>query len=492
MKDKDLDAISGPVHRPGHHGYERARVGFNLVLDHRPALIVEATRASDVVAAVRLATREGRAVAVMSTGHGPTVPADGTVMVHTGRMSQVHVDPQRQTAQVGAGARWQNVIQATARHGLAPLNGSSPHVGAIGYTLGGGVGLLGRRYGYAADHVRWIEVVTADGELRCVTPDSEPDLFWAMRGAGSNFGVVTAMEIDLFPVQRLLGGGLYFGAEASGDVLQAYARWAKDAPDDMASSVLLLDYPDDAMFPESLRGRHLTEVRFAYCGQDLTQGWQLIEPFRGMGNPVRDTVRAMSYAEVGTIHHEPTDIPVAALDKNALLGDLDAAAMTTLSRHAGPQARAPFAVELRAFGGALSRPPIAPNAVGGRDASFVLFAAAGSMADTPRRDALFTAMRPWATGMGYLNFMGVEDARTGVVRAAYRSEDFARLVRLKAKYDPANTFRINHNIPPVSHQNTGPRRGGRGVPDTDLAGAHGRAGALGRALGPALRRGQGS
>ena len=438
--------IAGPVYRPGDEGYETRRSGFNLALEHHPEVIVEATGPADVVGAVRLAAREGRAVAVMNTGHGPTVPADGAVMITTSRMGRVDVDPAGRTARIEAGARWRDVIRAATPHGLAPLNGSSPYVGVVGYTLGGGVGLLGRRYGYAADHVRWIEVVTADGVLRRVTAGSEPDLFWALRGAGANFGVVTALEIDLFPVARLLGGGLYFGPEASADVLEVYSRWAKDAPEEMASSVLLLAYPDDQVVPQPLRGRHITEVRFAYSGPDPADGSELLEPFRQLGTPVLDTVRLMPYAEVGTIHHEPADIPVAAFDRNALLGDLDAEAAAALSRHAGPAALAPFVVELRAFGGALSRPPTVPNAVGSRGASFLLFAATLRMADNPARDALFAAMRPWDTGGRYLNFMGVEDTSTQVVRSAYRPEDFARLAELKARYDPANIFRINFNI----------------------------------------------
>jgi FAD binding domain len=236
-------AISGPVHRPGDGGYESARSGFNLAIEHRPELIVEATGVADVAAAVRLAADDGRPVAVM--------------------------------------------------YGLAPLNGSSPHVGAIGYTLGGGVGPLGRHYGYAADHVRWIEVVTADGALRHVAADAEPDLFWALRGAGTNFGVVTEMEVDLFPVERLLGGGLYFGPEACEAVLHGYSDWANDTPEAMASSVLLLAYPDDGAIPAPLRGRHITEVRFAYSGAELADGWRWIEPFRRLGPPVLDTVRIM-------------------------------------------------------------------------------------------------------------------------------------------------------------------------------------------------------
>jgi FAD/FMN-containing dehydrogenase len=443
----NTEVFSGPVHKPGTSGYENGRAGFNLAVEHRPESIVETTGVDDVVAAVRWAVAGGRPVAVMNTGHGPTVPTDGSVMINTGRLKGVEVDPARRAARFGAGVRWRDVIRAAAPHGLAPLNGSSPDVGAVGYTLGGGVGLLGRRYGFAADHVRAITVVTADATVRRATADTDPDLFWALRGAGANFGVVTEMEIDLFPVARLLGGGLYFGPEDCEAVLSRYCDWSAEVPEEMASSVLLLTYPDDETVPEPLRGRHITEVRFAYSGTDLAQGRHWIEEFRRVGRPVLDTVDVLPYADMGTIHHEPTGIPVAAYDKNTLLGPLDSHAAAALYKQAGPQAQAPFPTELRAFGGALARPPAVPNCVGARDASFSLFAATVDLADNPARDALFDAMRPWGTGMGYLNFMGVEDARRDGVRTAYGPEDLARLTELKAMYDPDNTFRINHNIP---------------------------------------------
>jgi hypothetical protein len=256
------------------------------------------------------------------------------------------------------------------------------------------------------------------------------------------------MAIDLFPVARLLGGGLYFGPDACGSVLRVFSDWAKDAPEEMASSVLLLIYPDDEAVPEPLRGKHITEVRFAYSGDDLADGWKWIEPFRQTGSPIRDTVRIMPYAEVGTIHHEPTDTPVPAFDRNILLGDLDSQAAATLYEHAGPPAQAPFVAELRAFGGALGRPPAVPNVVGSRGASFVLFTATLDVAHNPQRDALLAAMSSWSTGMSFLNFMGVEDASIEKVRTAYTPADFARLTQLKARYDPENTFRVNLNIPP--------------------------------------------
>lgn len=245
--------VNALMFRPGQAGYEARRSGFNVVLEHHPEAIVEATAPADVVAAVQLASRTGRPLAVMNTGHGPSVPADGAVLVRTGRLNDVHVDPVRRTARIGAGAAWGEVIRAATPYGLAPLNGTSPHVGAVGYTVGGGVGLLARRFGFAADHVRWCDVVTADGRLRHVTAGAvaDRDLFWAMRGAGANFGVVTAMEVDLFPVATLLGGELGFEAAAADEVLHTYADWATDVPETMASSLLLLVYPDDPVVPPS-------------------------------------------------------------------------------------------------------------------------------------------------------------------------------------------------------------------------------------------------
>lgn len=446
-----MNDFTGPVFQPGDGGYDGERSGFNLAVEHRPALIVGATGAEDVRAAVTSAASRGLPVAVLATGHGPAVTADGAVLVNTRRMNGVQVDAAAATARVEAGVRWQRVLEATTPYGLAPLNGSSPNVGAVGYTLGGGAGLLGRRYGYAADHVRGFEVVTADGRLRQVSADLEPDLFWALRGGKGNFGVVVAMEIDLFPVARLYGGGLYFPAEATSDVLHAYAEWAAAVPEEMASSVMLIHYPDDPAVPGPLRGRFVTHVRIAHSGP-AEEGERLTRQLRDLGPRLLDTVGEMPYAQVGSIHHEPTE-PAAAYDTNVLLGHLDAHAVDTLVSLAGPEADAPFVVELRHFGGAYARPPAVPNAVGGRDAAFSLYS--GSLLDPDRIEenrlahgTLNDKMRPWCTGGSFVNFLGIDDAGVERVRTAYTPADFTRLTELKSRYDPQNLFRINHNIPP--------------------------------------------
>jgi FAD/FMN-containing dehydrogenase len=442
-------AISAPTFRRGDAGYEARRSGFNVAIEHRPDLIVEATGAADVVAAVRLAAGAGRPVAVMNTGHGPSVPADGAVLIRTGHLNRVDVDPVTRTARIEAGAAWRDVIEAATPFGLAPLNGSSPHVGAVGYTLGGGVGLLARRFGFAADHVRSFDVVTADGEHRHVTAAADPDLFWALRGAGANFGAVTAMEVDLFPVATVLGGELCFAAEASEAVLHAYADWATKVPETMASSVLLLAYPDDPAVPDRFRGRHITHVRLAYTGDDRSEGYRWVDQLRRIDRRVEDTVRVMPYADVGTIHHEPTDEPVPAFDRNILLRHFDQDAASVLFKYAGPADHAPFLTELRAWGGALRRQPTPPNSVGGRDAAFSLLAISDATNEhRARRDELLAAMQPWSTGQTYLNFAGVEDSSPADVQRAYSTEDFVRLQNLKAAYDPDNVFRVNFNIPP--------------------------------------------
>ena len=445
------DLASDPIVRQGEPGYDQLRSGFNTVIEHHPRMIVDAASPSDVIRAVRLAAAADCPVAVMNTGHGPSMAADGAVMIRTRRMQGVQIDPVRRTARIEAGVSWHAVIEAAAPYGLAPLNGSSPAVGAVGYTLGGGVGLLARRFGFAADHVRWLDVDTANGPLHRVSADatSEPDLFWAMRGAGANFGVVTAMEVDLFPVGTLLGGELCFGPELCESVLYAYADWARAVPETMASSVLLVRYPDDAAVPDGLRGRHITHVRVAYSGCDPADGYRWVAPLRRIGDRVLDTVRLMPYAEVGTIHHEPTDAPVPACDRNLLLRDFDHEAAAVLCAYAGPAAALPFVAELRAWGGALSRPPSVPNAIAGRDAAYSLIGISDPVPrNRARRDELLEAMQPWATGRTYMNFSGVEDELVEAVRRMYQPEDFVRLQEVKATYDADNVFRVNFNIPP--------------------------------------------
>ena len=224
--------ISSPVLLPGEAGYDAETSVFNLNNPLAPAVVVAASGPSDIRAAVHFAERHSRAVAVRGTGHQVVRAVDGAVLISTSRINSVNVDPVNRTARVEAGVHWSEVVEACAKHGLAPMSGSAATVGVVGYLLGGGQSpVFGRHLGYAADHVHKIEIVTADGESRTVTAQRDPELFWALRGGKGNFGVVTAIEFSVFPMPRFYGGGVYFPGERTADVLHTWREWAPTLPE---------------------------------------------------------------------------------------------------------------------------------------------------------------------------------------------------------------------------------------------------------------------
>ena len=249
-------AVAGSVLLPGDTGYDDECAVFNLNHELVPAVIVVPEIPADVQAAVVFAAKRQRPVLVKTTGHQIVGSAKGAVVISTHRLNDVTIDTARRTARVGAGVVWAEVIAKAARVGLAPLNGSNPSVGVSGYTLGGGLSpTLGRSQGYAADHVRSIEAVTADGELRHVDARSEPDLFWALRGGKGNFAVVTALEFDLFPVSRLYGGGIYYPGQRMADVLRAWVAWHPNTPETMVTSLAVMRMPSLPEIVEPQIGR---------------------------------------------------------------------------------------------------------------------------------------------------------------------------------------------------------------------------------------------
>jgi FAD/FMN-containing dehydrogenase len=431
---------------PDHPRYDIERAGFNRILDPRPAMIVVPADAEGVRCAVLHAGEHGLPVAIHATGHGPTVSADGALMIATRRLDAVTVDPVRHTATVGAGVRWQQVIDAAAPHGLAPLNGSSPSVGAVSYTLGGGMGPVARTFGYAADHVRRFGLVTADGVRRTVTPDEHPDLFWALRGGKGNFGVVTEMEIGLVPLARLHGGAMFFDGTDAPRVVAGWRGWLTDAPEELTSSLALLRLPDAPAVPQPLRGRLVVHLRIAFTGS-AEAGERLLRPLRALAVPLVDDVVEMPYTAVAAIHRDPVD-PLAYHEHSAMLHDLDAAAVDTFLGAAVPAAGRGLVIELRHLGGALARPPEVPSAVGNRDAAFSLMVLTpgGEPDDAAQaRRLLLDAVRPWATGGVYVNFLSGPDAAADTARA-YSPESYTRLRVIKRAYDPANSFRITHTL----------------------------------------------
>lgn len=453
-RDKEALAkqVMGPVLTSDDEGYDTERAGNQTSRWHRPDLVIGATGPADVQAAVAFASSHGLPVAVQGTGHSLfAIAAEGGVLINTSRLTGVRVNPEAGTAWMAAGTRWIQVIHEAAPAELAPLSGSAPNIGAVSYTLGGGLGLLSRRYGYAADHVRGLDVVTPDGRLRHATVDSEPDLFWALRGGRDNFGVVTGMEVDLMPIATLYGGGLFFAGEQAAKVFDTYLDWTATVPDEMSSSVALISFPDVPALPEPLRGRHIVHVRIAYAADDLDAGERLVAPLRAL-DPLIDTVTELPYTAAGSIHNDPVD-PGTFESGTAMLGELDAAAVRAMLDLAGPHVPVPHVVELRHLGGRLAHPPAVDNAVGNRDARYVLNVVSrlerAELADIrPAHERFMAAIAPWSTGGRCLNFLnGEHDAEQ--VRSAYEPEAYERLTALKAVYDPENIFRLNHNIPPA-------------------------------------------
>lgn len=437
--------LRGPVLAPGDDGYDAETAAFQTGLEQRPDLVVGAADSSDVQTAVRSAAAHGLPVRVQATGHNITGATRGGLLINTRRMDGVRVDPGERTVRVEAGARWEHVIAAAAPYGLAPLNGSAPHSGVVGYTLGGGLGLMARTFGYAADHVRAIDLVTPDGELRHVTAEREPELFWALRGGRDGFGVVTGLEVGLVPVTRLYGGSLLFDGALATDVLTAYRDWtAAGLPDELTSSLMAIVYPDIPQLPEPMRGRHVLQVRIAYVG-DAAEGERLVEPLRAIGPRLADELRDMPYTESPSIHSDPTD-PHAYTGTNHLLSGLDDSleAVAGVFEQGGPGAEFFTVTQLQQLGGALARPPRDGNAVGHRDARYVLGVL--SVAEQSEEAAarafhrrLGEPLAPWRVGR-FLNFLfGVTDAEE--LREAYEPETWRRLTGLREAYDPAGLFR---------------------------------------------------
>jgi FAD/FMN-containing dehydrogenase len=450
--------IRGDAYLPGDADYDVARAAWNLNAHQKPAVVVMAEGAADVVAAVRFTRDEGLGVGVMATGHGTAAPADGGVLVNTSRMKGVNVDPQPRTARVEAGAKWADVVPEAAAHRLAGLPGSSSQVGVVGYTMGGGFGWLGRKYGFNSDSVREAEVVTADGELVRASAHENADLFWGLKGGGGNFGIVTSLEFALHPVENVYAGNLYYPVDRAREVLELYAGWNTTLPDEMMSAATFRKFPPMPMIPEPFRGNSFIAVRGCYCGDDLSEGERLIKPVReALGEPAIDTFAVMPYTKMDEISMDPVN-PIGAYAHSEMLRDLSPETIETL---VGLGSDSPLIMlELRQLGGALSRPPSELSPMGRSNAPFTMNAIGPTftpeMAQAVRSYLAHVAeaIRPHASGTTYVNFMDLDGATPERVKAAYSPEDWKRLIELKDRRDPHNLFRFNRNIPPSSAAST--------------------------------------
>jgi FAD/FMN-containing dehydrogenase len=442
-------AVNGTVAEPGTPEFAEETVAFNAATMHRPDVVLGAADARDVAAGVKWAAQRRVPVSVQSTGHGAESAVDGGLLISTRRLQDVQIDPIERTARVGAGVKWRSVLEASVPHGLIGLHGSSTDVGVVGYTVGGGLPVLGRAHGFAADHVRSMEVVTADGALRRIDAGAEAELFALMRGGKGNFGVVTALEFSLFPLGDFYGGGIIYPGADAAPILAVFREWLPTLPEEASPSISLLRLPDMEFVPAPLRGQFVVHLRFAFLG-NREDGDALLAPMRAVSSPLMDTAGPMSYLDVDQIHMDPAD-PLPFTDAGALLKDFGEQAAAELLRFAGDGTDCPLLlIEIRPLGGALSRGGALPDAVSGRDAAFLLFLLGFKIpqvedAVTTSIRAILAAMVPYSTGYTLVNFHGEPGDEADRARA-WSPEVYERMRAAKSSYDPGNLLRFGHAI----------------------------------------------
>ncbi len=443
------ELCGGAVLIAGDDGYDPARRPWNLAVSQAPAAVAYPGDAEEVAALVRWARDAGLRIAVRSTGHHAGA-VDGSledaILVRTSALRGVTVDPQRRVARVGAGALWQDVVEATRPHGLSALHGAAPDVGVAGYTLGGGLGWLSRAHGLQCNHLLAAELVTADGEIVRTDAERDPELFWALRGGGGSFGIVTALEIALLPLERVYAGVLAWDAAEAATVLGRWSEWAAGAPDEITTSARIVRLPWLSRLPEALRGRRLVTIDGAVLGDDA-HARGLLRELRAL----RPEIDSFGQRSAAALLRRIGDLDRAApvVSDHLVLGTLGAGVTDALVAATGgdPGLRS---IELRQLGGALARPAPDAGALAALDGAAVLYAAGTAENDAQRaavREQLGrirAAMAPWtAPGAACLNFA----ERPADPRDAFTAPAFTRLCAVRARVDPSGLFAAGHAIP---------------------------------------------
>src|SRR5919197_3867756 len=444
MADVSELSITGRVATAADADWDDARQAWNLAVDQQPAAVAFVEGADDVSAVLRFAAEHGLKVNAQGTGHGAATVGslDDTILIRTTRMKGIEVDRSLRTARIEAGVLAEEVGAAAQEHGMCSLPGSSPNVGTIGYTLGGGMGWLGRRHGFACNRVRAVELVTADGEQRRVDAGAEPDLFWALRGGGGGYAIVTALEVSLLPISEAYAGALIFPAELGVEAVRAYRDWTQTLPDEVTSIGRFLRPPAMPDVPEPLRDRPLWTVTTACIGS-REEGERHVAPLRELGEPIMDTFEQIPAAGLSRINMDP-EPPIPALGHHRLLRELSDEAIDAVVEVVGPQAGSPLLLtELCHAGGALGRPAEGGGALSKLDAEFMMLGIGVPMtldlgeALPGALDRLHDAMEPWAAEGGYFNFA----ERPCDVDELLPPEICERLGEVKRRWDPDGLIR---------------------------------------------------
>lgn len=443
LRDRFADAITTHIDPD----WDTARMSFNLAIDQRPDAVARPSSAAQAAEIVGAAAELGLRVHAQGSSHNPVAatPLTGTLLVKFDRMTAVEIDREAPSARVEAGARWWDLVPQASELGLSALHGSSPEINIVGYSLGGGLGWQARKRGLQANSITAIEAVTADGELRRVDADHDPDLFWALRGGSGNFAIVTAIEFGLYPADSLYGGFLFYPFERGAEVLHAWHEWTRTAPEEITTAARLLQFPPLEELPEIIRGQSFAVIDGAFAGTGDDGGAEAIAALRELG-PQMDTFADVPPAGLSEIHMDPVD-PIPYLSTHALLNGLTG---EMIDQAADVAAAGPVPIfELRHTGGAVGRVPEGAGATGSFTGEYLMFAVIPVFdpAQVPeievslaRLDGVFAA-----NGVGrYLNFTEVETD----VATMFPPETVARLREVKAKYDPGNVIRANHEIAP--------------------------------------------
>jgi FAD/FMN-containing dehydrogenase len=448
--------VRGAVIQPGDAGYDDARRVWNGLIDRRPALIVRPTGTADVIEAVNFARDEGLLLSIRGGGHNVAGNAvnDGGLVIDLAAMRGVHVDPATRRVRVQGGATLADMDRETQVFGLAVPAGVVSPTGVAGLTLHGGAGHLRRKHGLTIDNLLSVEIVTADGQVRTASATENEDLFWAVRGAGSNFGVVTSFEFQAHPVGPfVMVGAIFYPFEAARTVLPAWRDFMATAPDELSSVALVWSVPPGEPFPVEHHGKPVCIVAAVYSGA-VEEGEPVVQPLRELAEPLIDLSGPWPW--LGLQSGFDALVPSGALYywKSRALPDLPDEAIDTIVEFGGRRPTPNTDLIIWHNGGAMSRVPEDATAYGGRDATFLVTGEVNWSDPAHTDEAIafgreyWDAMGKYSTGGLYLNFAGFIEEKEALVRAGYGG-NYERLAQLKAKYDPGNLFRMNPNITPA-------------------------------------------
>lgn len=445
----DLRAqIKGNAYLPGDDGFVEAQAGWNLLVQHQPAVVIQAKDESDVQVAIRFANDLNLPIAVQATGHGQFKTCEGGLLLNISELTDVQINPTNRSAKIGGGTRWSKVIEAAQPYNLMPVSGSSPGVGVVGYTIGGGYGIFSRQYGLGVDQVLSIRLVTPNGDIQHVTAETNPDLFWAILGGGGTFGVITQVEIQLHDQPHIFGGSVMFDASLTRDIYAAYLAYTKEAPEHVMSALTTITFPPVPFIPDFLHGRSMVIFSAAVLG-DAEHAEELLAPIRNHVGAEFDAFHPMTYADTWQIYSDPTD-PLPATCRGTLLKDLEWSALEGALDQFGNAAQSPNLVfRIRHYGGAISKVKDDRTSMGAkRDANYLMYFLGIPMggptieAMHEQSSRVFASLKSQILTRGPLNWIGERNVAACDIQQHFTADEYARQQLVKAGIDPHNRFRF--------------------------------------------------